>query len=251
MRDTWENISGALSSLEKLRGGRVPSLVVGMWPRGERPPGIPVDEAIAWAESQGLTYAEACIADKEALEKVLVQLAQQVHLMLPSLYFLIIWNPNSHAIFTCYCWNSRLTIIFHSGDCTQVGHERAWIEWRTTLLDLPRSVSERTRAAFYLRTCGDARSSDTLGVALQQLQDGALMRHGLAYVLGQMCLPRACATLPSVLTEDLLVRHECAEALGAICDCAYLPVLEKLRSHPQPEVAETCEIAAPLACTDA
>jgi len=43
-----------------------------------------------------------------------------------------------------------------------------------------------------------------------------------------------------------MVRHEAAEALGAIGSPSSLPILEKFSSDPLVEVAETCQIAVKL-----
>lgn len=46
------------------------------------------------------------------------------------------------------------------------------------------------------------------------------------------------------LNEDAIVRHECAEALGAIGDLSSLELLKELRTEDQELVVrETCEIA--------
>lgn len=55
-------------------------------------------------------------------------------------------------------------------------------------------------------------------------RDSALFRHEIAYVLGQMQQPAAAPQLIDSLRdagENTMVRHECAEALGAIAadDC--------------------------------
>ena len=50
-------------------------------------------------------------------------------------------------------------------------------------------------------------------------QKSALLRHELAYVLGQMQMDEALPTLKKILSdlnEHVMVRHEAAEALGAI-----------------------------------
>lgn len=47
--------------------------------------------------------------------------------------------------------------------------------------------------------------------ALQQREDSALMRHELAYILGQMQNRKACDVLSKILrdeSDDVLVRHE-------------------------------------------
>lgn len=68
-------------------------------------------------------------------------------------------------------------------------------------------------------------------------------------VLGQLQFPKFCPKLAEILaceTEDLLVRHESAESLGAIGDPEYLPILTKFSTHEAPEIAETCQIAVDL-----
>jgi deoxyhypusine monooxygenase len=85
--------------------------------------------------------------------------------------------------------------------------------------------------------------------ALRIRADGELMRHELAYILGQMGNVDACPALTAVLEDegdDVLVRHESAEALGAIGAATSLPVLEKYSTHVAPEIAETCQIAIDL-----
>ena len=56
--------------------------------------------------------------------------------------------------------------------------------------------------------------------------DSALLRHEICYVLGQLRKARAIPVLVNLLEGDcdVMVRHEAAEALGAIADPA---VLEK------------------------
>jgi deoxyhypusine monooxygenase len=75
------------------------------------------------------------------------------------------------------------------------------------------------------------------------------MRHELAYVIGQFQDPDACETLQSVLEDtedDCMVRHEAAEALGAIGHIKSLDVLVKFSNDPAPEVSETCQLAVRL-----
>jgi deoxyhypusine monooxygenase len=75
------------------------------------------------------------------------------------------------------------------------------------------------------------------------------MRHELAYVIGQFQNTHACETLQQIVedeSDDCMVRHEAAEALGAIGDEKALPVLEKFSKDPAPEVSETCQLAVRL-----
>ncbi|EON61144.1 deoxyhypusine hydroxylase [Coniosporium apollinis CBS 100218] len=76
----------------------------------------------------------------------------------------------------------------------------------------------------------------------------ALLKHELAYCLGQSGNGHAVAYLRAVLEdkkEDSMCRHEAAEALGALGDAGSLALLKELRdSAEEPKVVrETCEIA--------
>lgn len=120
---------------------------------------------------------------------------------------------------------------------------------RSCLLDIEQPVAQRTHASFILRTKADDESVEILAEALKNKKDSALMRHEIAYILGQIQNPSVCPLLTSILedeSDDVLVRHESAEALGAIGSSESLPVLEKYLSDPAPEVSETCKIAVEL-----
>lgn len=76
----------------------------------------------------------------------------------------------------------------------------------------------------------------------------ALLKHELAYCLGQTDDKAAIPHLTHVLEdlqEDSMVRHEAAEALGALGDAQSLEVLKKylVREGEEVCVKETCEIA--------
>lgn len=88
-----------------------------------------------------------------------------------------------------------------------------------------------------------------LRAALANKRDSELMRHELAYVIGQFQDADACETLQAIVQDvedDCMVRHEAAEALGAIGHEQSLPVLEKFSKDPAPEVSETCDLALRL-----
>ncbi len=123
------------------------------------------------------------------------------------------------------------------------------VKYEQCLVDLSQPVAKRTHAAFHLRTLGTAEANSAICKALINRADSSLMRHELAYILGQMQLAYCCKTLAEILEaedEDLLVRHECAESLGAIGNIEFLPLLEKYRDHKSTEIAETCQIAVDL-----
>jgi len=74
----------------------------------------------------------------------------------------------------------------------------------------------------------------------------ALLKHELAYCLGQIKRTAALPTLESILrnkTEDPMVRHEAAEAMGAISDISSVPILKEFLADSERTVRETCEIA--------
>ena len=76
----------------------------------------------------------------------------------------------------------------------------------------------------------------------------ALLKHELAYCLGQTgndaAIPHLTAVLEDV-TEDAMCRHEAAEALGALGKVESLEVLKRFleREGEEVVVTETCEIA--------
>ena len=103
------------------------------------------------------------------------------------------------------------------------------------------------RALFALRNIGGEDSVDALCAAFDS--KSALLKHEIAYVLGQMQNNHAVPVLIERLSddeEDLMVRHEAAEALGAIGELSSIPLLEKHLHHPMPEIAESCEVALDL-----
>ncbi|MGB2029294.1 MAG: HEAT repeat domain-containing protein [Candidatus Poseidoniaceae archaeon] len=118
---------------------------------------------------------------------------------------------------------------------------------RAILLDDHARMFERMRAVFALRNDGSDDAVDALCAAFRS--SSALLRHELAYVLGQMQNPRALPTLWQRLedeAEHVMVRHEAAEAMGAIGDASSRPVLQRFLHHSAPEVSESCEVALDL-----
>eukprot|EP00008_Paramoeba_atlantica_P002069 CAMPEP_0201503722 /NCGR_PEP_ID=MMETSP0151_2-20130828/84822_1 /ASSEMBLY_ACC=CAM_ASM_000257 /TAXON_ID=200890 /ORGANISM="Paramoeba atlantica, Strain 621/1 / CCAP 1560/9" /LENGTH=297 /DNA_ID=CAMNT_0047897409 /DNA_START=68 /DNA_END=961 /DNA_ORIENTATION=- len=113
-----------------------------------------------------------------------------------------------------------------------------------TLLDQSQPLAKRFRAIFLLKNIGTEEAVEALAAPLWE--DGsALLRHELAYCIGQTRLPSAIPVLEKVLEVDSnsMVRHEAGEALGAIGTQECLPILEKYAKDPSIEVSETCEIA--------
>lgn len=120
-------------------------------------------------------------------------------------------------------------------------------EHRKVLLNEHERMFQRMRAVFALRNEGSDEAVDALCDAFGS--SSALLRHELAYVLGQMQNPRALNALWARLTdtnEHVMVRHEAAEAMGAIGDARSRPLLEQFLDDPAPEVSESCEVALDL-----
>ncbi|KAJ3645389.1 hypothetical protein Zmor_023052 [Zophobas morio] len=112
------------------------------------------------------------------------------------------------------------------------------------LVDEKRPLKERFRALFTLRNLGGPVSIECIKNCFSD--SSALLKHELAYCLGQMQDPLAISTLKQVLEDskqEPMVRHEAAEALGAIGSPEALDILQKYKSDPVVEVAETCELA--------
>jgi deoxyhypusine monooxygenase len=87
---------------------------------------------------------------------------------------------------------------------------------------------------------------DAIAAALSS--PSALLKHELAYCLGQTGNLAAATSLRETLEdlqEDPMVRHEAAEALGALGDQESLDLLRRFRDREGESVAvkETCEIA--------
>lgn len=107
---------------------------------------------------------------------------------------------------------------------------------------------ERYRAMFSLRNKGGEDCVLELGRALVEDKSSALLRHEVAYVLGQMQHSASVESLAESLRrtgEHAMVRHESAEALGAIEgrweDCEVI-LREFLNDHDI-VVRESCIVA--------
>ena len=122
------------------------------------------------------------------------------------------------------------------------------------LLNTALPLFERYRAMFALRNRGGEECVLQLGRALVKDENSALLRHEVAYVLGQMAHPAAIDALAESLRrvdEHSMVRHESAEALGAIegdeKEMVLCHSLLKEFSSPDNEadsvVRESCEVA--------
>lgn len=162
------------------------------------------------------------------------------------------WSPNLH-----FCAGNPVIILILS--LIMDGLEKTLLN-----VDGAAPLAKRFRALFALKALASQSSSPSQAAAIKALSTGLtstqcspLLKHELAYCLGQSKSPLALSTLISVLedqSEDRMVRHEAAEAIGAIGgettagDVGIderLKLLQKYASPSEPEqcVRETCEIA--------
>ena len=118
---------------------------------------------------------------------------------------------------------------------------------RDVLTNEDERMFARMRALFALRNIGGDDAVHALSCGFSS--SSALLKHEIAYVLGQMQNPSALPCLLERLEdldEDLMVRHEAAEALGAIGDRRAIEILEKFVDDDEPVISESCEVALDL-----
>ncbi|KAL6735361.1 hypothetical protein Aduo_005811 [Ancylostoma duodenale] len=112
------------------------------------------------------------------------------------------------------------------------------------LNDSSKPLKARFRALFILRNIGCDLSVKWIAKCFGD--DSALLKHELAYCLGQTQNKTAIPILTEVLmdtNQEPIVRHEAGEALGAIGDASACPVLEKYSKDSCKEIAQTCQLA--------
>lgn len=117
-------------------------------------------------------------------------------------------------------------------------------ELKKTLLDDNETLFNRYRAMFSLRNLRSDEATIALAAGLKG--SSALFRHEVAFVLGQLqhecSVPYLAETLNDT-NENEMVRHECAEALGAIATEECIKILEPYLKDSKRVVKESCEIA--------
>ena len=124
-----------------------------------------------------------------------------------------------------------------------------------------KSLFERYRAMFSLRNRGGHEAVEQLSLALVRDKSSALFRHEVAYVLGQLQHPNSIEALSTILRrrsngaggeeigEHMMVRHEAAEALGAIDATSgdqwqkIESILKEFSNDQEQAVAESCFVA--------
>ncbi|KAK5780910.1 deoxyhypusine monooxygenase PWA37_003569 [Arxiozyma heterogenica] len=125
---------------------------------------------------------------------------------------------------------------------------------RDILVSKDSKLSNRFRALFNLKTTAENFKEDKerANKAVEYMHetfgdDSELLKHEVAYVLGQTKNLYAAPFLRKVMldaNQQPMVRHEAAEALGALGDKDSVEDLQKcLQNDPHPAVIQTAELA--------
>jgi deoxyhypusine monooxygenase len=133
---------------------------------------------------------------------------------------------------------------YYSVDPAPPAQQRDVKVLKEKLLDESLSMFERYRAMFQLRNDGSDEAILALCAGLKC--KSALFRHEIAYVLGQVQSPLSINFLRENLedpTENHMVRHECAEALGSLATNECTEILSKYLNDKETVVKESCEVA--------
>ncbi|XP_075220872.1 deoxyhypusine hydroxylase nero [Lycorma delicatula] len=188
------------------------------------------------AEALGAIGSDDCIETlKEYANDSFIEVAETCQLALKRMEWLKNNSDND---------NYKNSSIYYSVDPAPPSDETDVNKLRSILLDENESLFNRYRAMFSLRDLNTVGSVSALSEGLRV--GGALFRHEIAFVLGQMQQSSSVTSLIESLedkSENEMVRHECAEALGSIATSECLKVLEKYLKDDKQVVKESCEIA--------
>lgn len=133
---------------------------------------------------------------------------------------------------------------YASVDPTPAAGTKDIVELKRILLDDNESLFSRYRAMFSLRNLRCDEATVALSAGLKG--SSALFRHEVAFVLGQLQHEVSVPFLAESLrdeAENEMVRHECAEALGAIATDECTKILKEYLTDSKRVVKESCEVA--------
>ncbi|KAG4302299.1 hypothetical protein PCANB_001455 [Pneumocystis canis] len=112
--------------------------------------------------------------------------------------------------------------------------------------DIP--LDARFRALFSLKMLGNQGHKEAIDILAEGFKDDSeLLKHEIAYVLGQTQNKDAVDYLENILkdeSQEPMVRHEAAEALGALNSQKSLPLLKFFQKNdPLEIIRQTCDLA--------
>jgi deoxyhypusine monooxygenase len=137
---------------------------------------------------------------------------------------------------------------YDTADPAPASKEKATEALKKILADASLSLFERYRAMFALRNKGDKAAVEALAVGFED--KSAVFRHEVAYVMGQIQHPASVPFLKKMLenkSEHAMVRHEAAEALGAIAADSCSELLAEFQKDKDLIVSQSCDVALDIA----
>ena len=147
---------------------------------------------------------------------------------------------------TCLLWKVE-NLLNLLNNYLGINEESKCIEdkYGDILINDNESIAKRMRTCFELKAINNESAIDNLNRGLL-FSSSALLKHEIAYVLGQMRNKYAVKYLINVfenIEEEIIVRHECCEALGAIADINTIPIIKKYLNDQSIEISETAQLA--------
>ncbi|KAJ8905898.1 hypothetical protein NDN08_002401 [Rhodosorus marinus] len=137
--------------------------------------------------------------------------------------------------------------IYKSVDPAPALNESDGVEkYREMLLNRKLPLYDRYRGMFSLRNLSSTDPRAVQALCEGFVDNSALFKHELAYVLGQVQSPDSVKALSKVLfdqNEHEMVRHEAAEALGSIGTRETNEILAGFLKDKADVVRESCEVA--------
>jgi len=156
-------------------------------------------------------------------------------------------NPEEEAPVGCACMLKKYSSL-DPAPAHPAHANKSVADLGDILCDSQQSMFDRYRAMFSLRNRGGEEAVLQLCRALSSDKSSPLLRHEVSYVLGQLQHPASVSALEANLRkqeEHQMVRHESAEALGAI-EGAWEKVeaiLEEFSRDENQVVRESCLVA--------
>lgn len=144
-------------------------------------------------------------------------------------------------------WKKSCNALYDTVDPAPAHEENDIAKLQALLTDASLSLFERYRAMFKLRNLGNTNEAAIKALEAGFADASPVLRHEIAYVMGQIQNPASIPALKRVLAqsqEHSMVRHEAAEALGSIGD--YEGVLNGYKEDADVIVRESCAVATDI-----